>query len=167
VHSQILKISLCCYLLYCTPKLSSFLSGISWEKIPILFYNSYKEDAVLQEEKNVQQYPNEPRRRWFLDQEFDLIVWGDEGGEISSFQLCYHKQRDEHALVWRAREGFGHYKVDQGEPSPTQNLSPMMVDDGIVPMEWLQETFKAHSKEIPANIRNFVVKMLDLYAGGE
>lgn len=120
---------------------------------------------MLKEEKNVQQYPNEPRRRWFLDHEFDLIVWGNMG-EISSFQLCYHKRRDEHAVVWRRGEGFGHYRVDQGEPSPTQNLAPMMVDDGVVPMDWLQETFKAHSLYLPVYIRDFVVEMLEKYAGG-
>ena len=54
---------------------------------------------TLTEIPEVRQIPDEPRRRWFRSDDLDLIVWCDESGAPTSFQLCYDKPRSEHALT--------------------------------------------------------------------
>ena len=61
---------------------------------------------MLTESRRVRQIKNEPRRRWFSDDYFDLIVWLGNGHEIIGFQLCYDKFGIERALSWKKGEGY-------------------------------------------------------------
>lgn len=79
----------------------------------------------LTEVRNVRQVPGELRRRWFGSEEFDLIVWCDDSGVPSAFQLCYDKPRAEHALTWKHDLGFLHTVVDDGDRS-TWTLKPCL-----------------------------------------
>jgi multidrug transporter EmrE-like cation transporter len=76
------------------------------------------------------QLPGEPRRRWFTDSDFDLIVWFTPAGTICSFQLCYDRRRRERALTWTQDGGFSHDRIDDGEASPAKNRTPILVDGG-------------------------------------
>lgn len=58
------------------------------------------------------------KKRWFGDSYFDLFVWLDESDSIVSFQLCYDKPRDEHALTWKKPSNYYHQRVDDGENRP-------------------------------------------------
>jgi hypothetical protein len=40
----------------------------------------------------------EPRRRWFSGDDFDLIVWFDDLDAIAGFELCYDRSEVERAL---------------------------------------------------------------------
>lgn len=51
-----------------------------------------------------------------------------ELGNYNSFQLCYNKQSNEHALTWRKEHSIEHFQVDSGEPEPLKNLSPIMME---------------------------------------
>ena len=42
---------------------------------------------MLREIKDVRQIGDEPHRRWFTDEHFDLVIWEEEA-EIVGFQLC-------------------------------------------------------------------------------
>jgi hypothetical protein len=48
------------------------------------------------------------RRRWFSDDDFDLIVWLAEDGAVAALQLCYDKARVERAVTWSGDDGYGH-----------------------------------------------------------
>ncbi len=37
---------------------------------------------MLKELEDIKQFAGEPKRRWFTDEYFDLIVWQDESAEI-------------------------------------------------------------------------------------
>lgn len=79
----------------------------------------------------VRQVDGEPERRWFYDDFFDLILWLDDGGKLLGFQLCYDKQREQHALTWHADSGYFHYRVDDGESRPGKfKASPVLLPDG-------------------------------------
>ncbi|MFW5812247.1 MAG: hypothetical protein ACOCWS_04610, partial [Alkalispirochaetaceae bacterium] len=67
---------------------------------------------MLSEIKPVRQVPGEGFRRWFTDEEMDLIVWydGEDQEQIEGFQLCYDKEVLERALTWRPEAGFTHHK---------------------------------------------------------
>ena len=103
------------------------------------------------------------RRRWFLDESMDLIIWVDQSGSIQNFQLCYSKQENERALVWDPIKGCRHFRVDSGEPGPLKNLSPMMEDDERVDIGWLRRSFGQRAKEIDVAVRDFVRSTLRGY----
>ena len=74
----------------------------------------------------------EPRRRWFADEYFDLVVWTSKSA-IVAFDLCYDKPRFERALTWSREHGWGHFRVDSGEDTPVKNRTPILVSDGLFP----------------------------------
>ena len=62
---------------------------------------------MLYEIKDVQQEESGPFCRWFADRDFDLFVWYNEDDSFFGFQLCYEKGKNEKALTWKAKSGFG------------------------------------------------------------
>ena len=85
---------------------------------------------MLKEQKNTSQIAGEPARRWFFDENMDLIVWYDNKSNINGFQLCYDKNTTEHAITWTLKNGFSHEAIDGGEDSVFKNRSPILVQDG-------------------------------------
>lgn len=73
---------------------------------------------MLREIADVKQIPGEPKRRWFSDEVFDLIVWENPAGGIAGFQLCYDKGADQRALTWFPESGLRICAVDNGEGRP-------------------------------------------------
>jgi hypothetical protein len=59
---------------------------------------------MLVEIEKVRQVPGEDTRKWFVDENTDLIVWYDSGENISGFQLCYDKKSVQRCLTWQLRE---------------------------------------------------------------
>jgi hypothetical protein len=98
--------------------------------------------------------------RWFSDDYFDLIVWYNEQGKITGFQLCYDKKWDERAFTWKENQTPIHERIDSGETSPLKNMAPILVPDGIVPYEELIRRFREHAAEIDAVIFELVVHKL-------
>ncbi len=116
---------------------------------------------MLREWKGVRQRPDEGFRRWFTDEEMDLIVWYDSDRRVKGFQLCYGKQTDQHAMTWLSRGGFTHAKVDDGESRPIGSKStPILVQDGHIDSERLTHDFVSRATEVEEPIRNLVVKKL-------
>ncbi|MBW8011492.1 MAG: hypothetical protein FVQ83_09680 [Chloroflexi bacterium] len=122
---------------------------------------------MLEEDTRVKQISGEPRRRWFFDENIDLIVWFHDVGSILGFQLCYDKQDDEHAFSWREDKGYFHNHVDPGEPGPLKNLSPILVSDGMLDVDKLKDEFEQNSVEIDLGISSFVLEKLDDYQAGD
>ncbi len=57
---------------------------------------------MLKEIEGVRQIPEDGPRRWFVDDNMDLIVWYDEThSEITGFQLCYDKKSVQRCLTWQ------------------------------------------------------------------
>ena len=66
-------------------------------------------------EMSVGQHTDPPRRRWFTDEDLDLIVWFSEQGAPDGFQLCYDRRGHERALTWTKGAGYRHDRIDDGE----------------------------------------------------
>ncbi|TES90590.1 MAG: hypothetical protein E3J88_03875 [Anaerolineales bacterium] len=64
-------------------------------------------------------------------------------------------------LIWQGGAGIGHYQIAGGEPGPLKNLSPMMVDDRVVDVGRLHQTFAERSRHINPLVREFVLNILD------
>ena len=107
---------------------------------------------MLRELKKVQQVTGEPKRRWFFAHELDLVVWEEEDGSVSGFQLAYDKHRNEHSISWQKDRGYSHYVVDDGEPVAGANHTPFLYMDGPFESHRVLELFLATSSEVPANI---------------
>ncbi len=121
---------------------------------------------MMYEYTKTQQVPNEPFRRWFGDEYFDLIIWYNTDESFYGFQLCYDRTFDERALTWKADKGFSHQKVDSGA---RDSLTPILVSDktssDMFDAQKIMKKFQEHSKEIDSGIVMFVSeKILDYMA---
>lgn len=81
---------------------------------------------MLMEDIHVRQVSGEPRRRWFSDENFDLIVWFQEDSHVYGFQLCYDKQHKEKVFTWLSDRGFSHQNMNSGEEGPLANRTPVL-----------------------------------------
>lgn len=120
---------------------------------------------MLKEFENVRQVSGEAKRRWFFCHDLDLVVWEDEGGSISGFQLAYDKHRNEHSFSWRKDHGFSHYVVDDGEPMAGVNDTPFLYADGPFRRDRVLDLFLAMSSEVPPDIVRFVEARLREFNG--
>lgn len=118
---------------------------------------------MLQEILPLKQLKDEPFRRWFEDEFFDLIVWYDESDEIFAFQLCYQKSQDEHALAWLVGKGYDHYRIDTGERSVWETMAPLLRAGGMFPREQVVEKFRERSIGIEPHVVQFVLQKIDAY----
>ena len=102
----------------------------------------------------------EPRRRWFSDDDFDLVVWFSDSGGIVGFQLCYDKLGVERALIWSNSGECGHFRVDNGESTPLKNLTPILMPDGAFSKDRITTAFLQVSNNLEPAIQSFVVARL-------
>lgn len=119
---------------------------------------------MLVEYAKVRQRKGEPRRRWFGDEYFDLIIWENEDREILSFHLCYEKSWIEKALAWTHENGFRHLSVDNGEEiGGRHKMSPILVSDGLLDIDSLKNRFVIESQQIEMRISEFILQKLNNY----
>ena len=119
---------------------------------------------MLYEVINIKQVKGEPRRRWFVDDYFDLIVWIDKGNSISGFQLCYNKYKKNHALTWHKASGYMHNRIDDGENKPGKYKSiPILVNNGQFNKNKIAELFKKASFKLEDKIAGIVYEKIIQY----
>jgi len=114
---------------------------------------------MLREIEDVRQFPDEGHRRWFSDRDMDLIVWyqGEASdAPIEGFQLCYDKQESEHALTWYRDKGFTHNRVDDGEVPFSSKMSPVLVADGLPPLQRILSRFEESASGVDDAVRELV-----------
>ena len=125
---------------------------------------------MLKEIPNTRQHPGEPLRRWFCSHEQDLYVWHNENGEIVSFQLCYSKHHNEHALYWKTEAGFSHLRVDDGESGGLSSNTPILLADGTFDSNAVLSSFLNLASVIPPDVVEFVatrIKECQIFNAGE
>lgn len=108
---------------------------------------------MLYEIQNVKQNEGEPKRRWFIDEYFDLVVWLDKEDEVEGFQLCYDKSKNQHALTWHRESGYMHNRVDEGDDKPGKPKGiPILVADGNFAYDKIAEMFKGESVNLDQRV---------------
>jgi hypothetical protein len=117
---------------------------------------------MLRELEHVRQHPGEGRRRWFADGDMDLVLWHDpeDDQRVVGFQLCYDKGENEHALTWREPGSVTHHRVDDGQPDPVTRMTPILVQDGAVPLDRIRQQFADASAELDPRVREYVSERL-------
>lgn len=118
---------------------------------------------MLSEIKNARQIPGEGRRRWFRDEELDLIVWYDDDDAFVGFQLCYNKLLGEKALTWKQNGSYQHNAIDDGEVPWGNKMSPILVADGTFDKARVAAIFKEKSTQIEGNLVELVLNKLTNY----
>lgn len=114
---------------------------------------------MLKEEKKVRQIEGDPRRRWFADEYFDLIVWFDKDDSFWGFQLCYDREHKPRALTWTKKYGYKHAGIDNGEQIwGTSKNSPVLVEDGLFDAGPIGKKLAAASAELPPEISAFTLE---------
>jgi hypothetical protein len=121
--------------------------------------------SILREINRIQQPPGEPRRRWFDSPEMDLMVWYDDCGQLTGFQLSYDKPVSEHSLSWRRDRGYEHLAVDDGESGAGMNYkeTPILIPDGYFDPNRLHRMFLSSSETMPAALVAFVSEKILAY----
>src|SRR5215831_11788516 len=108
---------------------------------------------MLAELDNVpQERQGSGRRRWFADDEMELIVWYAETGAITGFQLCYDIRGKEGAFTWRDGADVWHTAIDSGEDSPLHNRTPIMVSGPPDSVDKVVADFKVRSQMLAADL---------------
>lgn len=119
---------------------------------------------MLKEILNTRQVKGDPKRRWFSDDYFDLIIWLNEQNNIVGFQLCYDKINNERAFTWDKEKGYTHHRIDSGENIPGRfKATPILIDDGIFDYETIANIFKKESKQLDKKTTNFVYENILKY----
>ncbi len=96
---------------------------------------------MLVEIEHVRQIPGEDFRRWFVDENTDLIVWMDESGEkITGFQLCFDKKTVQRCLTWQK----------------TVHGKPILSADGRYSKKRVIRLFDAISSQLPPDLKDLV-----------
>jgi hypothetical protein len=114
---------------------------------------------------NVRQRENEGYRRWFVNSEFDLIIWYDKkGGELYGFQLCYEKTKHEKAFTCTKEYTSSHKVRDAGTEIgiPHQSTGILKDDGGNISEETILR-FKNESNNVEIAIRDLIIKRINEY----
>lgn len=99
-------------------------------------------------------------KRWFSDQNNDLFVWLNPAGQITAFQFSYGKTVNEHLFSWSALHGYSHGRIDDGEHTPFQTMTPIMVPNGTVDCVRVAEMFRSVSELLEPELREFIYRKL-------
>ena len=119
---------------------------------------------MFRETPNVRQIKGDPKRRWFTDDDLELIVWFGKENRIIGFQLCYEIERQPKALTSQETDSFFHNGIDDGEQWPGGHKStPILVPDGIFDKENAGKRFARSSQSLPAEIAEFVTRKIAEY----
>ena len=118
---------------------------------------------MLEESEYVRQVKGEPKRRWFSDDYFDLIVWVDESNIILGFQLCYDKAGDSRVLNWH-EQGYSHMGIDDGEGRVGKpKATPILVSWAAFNKVEMIETFKKACAKIDTQVSTFILEKIKKY----
>ena len=119
---------------------------------------------MLREMKGVKQLPGEPPRRWFTDDDFDVIVFVDPSGGPIGFHLCYDKGENERVLIWDDHGGYAHGGIDDGETLlGGMKSSPIIVNDGAFDKTSVIYGLRMASGNIDQRIASFLIDKIEAF----
>jgi len=112
----------------------------------------------------VSQIRGEPHRRWFRDSYFDLLVWEDEAGEFTGFQMCYDISGMPKAITWSPENGFSHHRVDLGDDAPGKvKGTPILVANGKFDPDEFTRRFRKRCGNIDPEVAAYILGKLSAY----
>lgn len=116
---------------------------------------------MLREIRYVKQERKKDKRRWFTDDYWDLYVWVRADGSFSGFQLCYGKTDRQRALTWLDGSAPVHTGVREESAHAGNMSTPILVADGVLDVEGVDQKFRADSAGIDPDVRRYVISKLE------
>jgi hypothetical protein len=116
---------------------------------------------ALREQSEVRQIPGELPRRWFLSEQFDLILWTGADGRFAGFELCYDRRARERSIIWRPDAGFAHMVVEDGASSGRHMASPLLHADTCFDARRVHAAFRQDAASLPADVAQYVMEILE------
>jgi len=105
----------------------------------------------------IREVPGDLPRKWLSDDSIELVVWFSENDQIFGFQIHYDLHDQLKAFRFTRDSGFSHHLIDSGEDDPAVNCSPILSESTPVNISQVESLFRSHSKELPSDIRNFIL----------
>lgn len=125
------------------------------------FRSRWYYSPMLREIQYVKQERKKDKRRWFTDDYWDLYVWVRTDGSFSGFQLCYGKTDQQRALTWLDGSAPVHTGVSEGSGYAADMSAPILVADGALDVEGVEQKFRADSAGIDPAVRRYVISQLE------
>jgi hypothetical protein len=111
---------------------------------------------MLKEAKSVRQIPGEPFRRWYTDNETNLIVWLDQY-RIVGFQLIVPNGNDQAVFTWHEGREVTVTSLDDGEGNMGHlKMTPILSKAHAVDRLAAFRHFKAVSAELPSGLSHLI-----------
>ncbi|MCG8454256.1 MAG: hypothetical protein MI717_13865 [Spirochaetales bacterium] len=104
---------------------------------------------MLKELKNVRQIAGERPRRWFVDEDIELILWYGEDRKLSGFQVCYDKKAGTRSVTWKR------ITEENGE------THSVLLSDGPFNKDRVMALVKRDSENLEEEVRQFILQRLE------
>lgn len=108
---------------------------------------------MLQELTDVRQIRGEGLRRWFIDDDLELILWYDFERKLEGFQICYDKLAGTRTITWK--------KVT---PVSGETKS-ILVSDGPYNKARIMALMERSSETLDGALRTFILQRLETHGG--
>ncbi len=100
-----------------------------------------------------------PNCKWYRNGILDLTVEFTLSGQIKSFHLDYNERSPALSIQWVDFK-LKNYVFDDGEQDPKKNQSPIATAELTVMPEVVKRKFEMYSKDVPEDIRQFVLNKI-------
>ncbi len=117
---------------------------------------------MLREIKKTRQH-GDLNRRWFTSPGADLYVWSDHSSLLIGFEYCYKHGDKEHALRWKRELGYSYAEIDDGEFSPFNTMTPILIHNGEPNWQTIIQHFSKQAGDLDAEISAFILNKLNTY----
>jgi hypothetical protein len=115
--------------------------------------------VMLKELARAKQHDEGSQRREFHSADLDLVVWVENDGRCTGFELSYRHGPRERSLRWKTGVGYTHHRVDDGEDRGGRHKgTPLMVPDGVFRRWSVARKFQVESREIDPEVAGFVMR---------
>jgi len=120
---------------------------------------------MLYEIKRIDQKDPGLKRRWFYDEQMDLLVWFDEEEKIAGFQLSYDKLTNPHTLTWFKNKGYRHniLDIERNKIGRRKGIPILLLPNGLFEKDKVAEDFKKNSTDIDNQVSKFVYNKILSY----
>ncbi len=108
---------------------------------------------MLQELKNVKQIKGEGLRRWFVDDDLELILWYDLSRKLEGFQICYDKLAGTRTITWKKAV------------TPNGEMKSVLLSDGPYNRSRLLALAERSTRDLDESLRSFIMNRLESHGG--
>jgi len=115
---------------------------------------------MLREVRSTRQIPGEPFRRWYTDEDTDLIAWLEKS-RIVGFQLAVPGGTKPNVVTWHEGHGLSVSSLDDGEGRPGRPKgTPVLVAGNAIDSAGVLRHFGTVSAELPGELAELVEQKL-------